>query len=63
MYLYQDKTARGMGSVDFHDGAENRTLKGDDVMYNPDTGFGKSRGMAIFPLPMALWKLLISRAT
>lgn len=44
MYLYQDKTARGIGSVNFHDGLEKRTLKGDDVMYNPDTGFGKIEG-------------------
>lgn len=51
MYLYQDKTARGMGSVDFHDGAENRTLKGDDVMYNPDTGFGKIEGNGYLSSP------------
>ena len=44
MYLYKDKTARGVGSVYFHDGAENRILRGDDVMYNSDTGFGKIEG-------------------
>lgn len=44
LYLYQDKTARGMGNVYFHDEAENRTLRGDDVMYNSDTGFGKIEG-------------------
>lgn len=51
MYLYQDKTARGIGSVYFHDGAENRTLKGDDVMYNPDTGFGKIEGNGYLESP------------
>ncbi len=51
MYLYQDKTARGIGSVNFHAGAENRTLKGDDVMYNPDTGFGKIEGNGYLSSP------------
>lgn len=51
MYLYQDKTAWGIGSVNFHDGAENRTLKGDDVMYNPDTGFGKIEGNGYLSSP------------
>lgn len=51
MYLYQDKTARGIGNVNFHDGAENRTLKGDDVMYNPDTGFGKIEGNGYLSSP------------
>lgn len=44
LYLYKDKTARGLGDVYFHDEAEQRTLKGDDVMYNSDTGFGKIEG-------------------
>lgn len=44
MYLYKDKTARGVGGVYFQDTAENRVLKGDDVMYNSDTGFGKIEG-------------------
>lgn len=44
LYLYKDKTARGLGSVYFHDEAENRILKGDDVIYNTDTGFGKIEG-------------------
>lgn len=44
LYLYKDKTARGLGDVYFHDDAEQRTLKGDDVMYNSDTGFGKIEG-------------------
>ena len=51
MYLYQDKTARGIGSVNFHDGLEKRTLKGDDVMYNPDTGFGKIEGNGYLESP------------
>ena len=44
MYLYKDRTARGIGSVDFVDLAEHRILRGDDVMYNAATGFGKIEG-------------------
>lgn len=44
LYLYKDKTARGRGDVYFHDEAQQRTLKGDDVMYNNDTGFSKIEG-------------------
>lgn len=44
MYLYSDKTTRGVGGVYMHDAAEKRTLKGNDVMYNPETGFGKVQG-------------------
>ncbi len=44
MYLYKDRTARGVGGVYFQDTVENRILKGDDVMYNADTGFGKIEG-------------------
>ena len=51
MYLYKDKTARGVGSVYFHDGAENRILRGDDVMYNSDTGFGKIEGNGYLETP------------
>ena len=51
MYLYEDKTARGVGSVNFHDGAEQRTLKGDDVMYNSGTGFGKIEGNGYLESP------------
>lgn len=51
LYLYEDKTARGLGNVYFHDGAENRILKGDDVMYNSDTGFGKIEGNGYLESP------------
>lgn len=44
MYLYKDKTVRGVGSVYMNDEKEKRTLKGNDVMYNNDTGFGKING-------------------
>lgn len=44
MYLYKDRTARGIGGVDFRDPAEHRILRGDDVMYNAGTGFGKIEG-------------------
>lgn len=51
MYLYKDRTARGMGSVYYHDDAEGRTLKGDDVMYNNDTGFMKIEGNGYLEAP------------
>ena len=51
MYLYKDKTTRGVGHVNFHDGAENRILRGDDVMYNSDTGFGKIEGNGYLETP------------
>ena len=43
MYLYEDKTTRGVGGVYIHDEAEKRTMKGDDIMYNPETGFMQPR--------------------
>lgn len=51
MYLYKDKTARGVGSVYYHDAAEGRTLRGDDVMYNNDTGFMKIEGNGFAETP------------
>lgn len=51
LFLYNDKTARGIGSVYYHDDAENRTLKGDDVMYNSDTGFAKIEGNGYLESP------------
>lgn len=51
LYLYKDKTARGVGGVYYHDGAEGRTLKGDDVMYNNDTGFMKVEGNGFAETP------------
>ena len=48
MYLYKDRTARGIGSVDFVDLSEHRILRGDDVMYNAATGFGKIEGNGYF---------------
>jgi lipopolysaccharide export system protein LptA len=44
MYLYADKTIHGTGSVVYIDKDENRSLKGDDVTYNPDTGHGNIEG-------------------
>lgn len=43
MYLYQDKTARGMGSVDSYDGAENRTLEGMTSCITRIRDLGKSK--------------------
>lgn len=51
LFLYNDKTARGIGSVYYYDDAENRTLKGDDVMYNSDTGFAKIEGNGYLESP------------
>lgn len=44
LYIYNDKTVHGTGSVYLNDRAEGRVLKGDDVTYNADTGIGKIRG-------------------
>lgn len=60
MYLYKDKTARGIGGVDFVDHAEHRVLRGDDVMYNAGTGFGKA--MAIWRRRTAAFLRRISKA-
>ena len=51
MYLYADRTARGVGGVYFRDTVENRILKGDDVMYNANTGFGKIEGNGYLETP------------
>ncbi len=51
MFLYKDKTARGVGGVYYQDTVENRILKGDDVMYNSDTGFGKIEGNGYLETP------------
>ncbi len=51
MYLYADRTARGVGGVYFQDTVENRILKGDDVMYNAGTGFGKIEGNGYLETP------------
>lgn len=44
LYIYNDKTVHGTGSVYLNDRSEGRVLKGDDVTYNADTGIGKIRG-------------------
>jgi len=51
MFLYKDKTTRGVGNVYFNDSVEKRVLKGDDVIYNPDTGFGKIEGNGYLKSP------------
>lgn len=51
MYLYTDKTVRGVGSVFLYDGDQQRTLKGDDVMYNSSTGYGKIDGNGYVSAP------------
>ena len=38
------KQLADVGGVYIHDEAEKRTMKGDDIMYNPETGFGKNSG-------------------
>lgn len=49
--LYADKTMHATGSVNYYDGDEQRTLKGDDVTYNPDTGNGNIEGNAFVSSP------------
>lgn len=42
--VYGDRTLVGTGSVVIYDGEEGRTLRGDTVVYNPDTGYSKVDG-------------------
>lgn len=51
MFLYTDKTARGIGNVVMHDTVQGRVLKGDDVTYNSDTGYGVISGNGYLESP------------
>lgn len=51
MFLYTDKTARGIGNVVMHDAAQGRVLKGDDVTYNSGTGYGVISGNGYLESP------------
>lgn len=42
--LYSDKTIQGIGNVVYHDGAMNRTLRGDAVSYNTESGDSNIQG-------------------
>ena len=42
--LYSDKTIQGIGNVVYHDGAMNRTLQGDAVSYNTESGDSNIQG-------------------
>lgn len=44
LYVMGDKTVRGVGNVYYADQAENRSLQGDDVTYNSETGYAKVEG-------------------
>lgn len=44
IHVESDKTLVGSGSVSIFDGDNNRTIKGDTVTYNPDTGYSKVDG-------------------
>lgn len=51
VFLYEDKTTRGIGNVVMNDPAEGRVLKGDDVLYNTDTGYGEINGNGYLESP------------
>lgn len=46
-----DRTIYGTGRVYMHDSAEQRTLRGDSVTYNPDTGYSLINGNAYVQTP------------
>lgn len=49
--LSGDKTLTGNGNVVMYDGQEKRTIKGDHVIYNPDTGYSKVAGNGFISTP------------
>lgn len=46
-----DKTLTGTGHVVMYDGEAERTVKGDRVLYNPDTGYSKVEGNGFISTP------------
>lgn len=51
VHVLGDKTIRGVGSVDLYDGEAQRTVRGEQVTYNPDTGFSRVEGSAYVSTP------------
>lgn len=51
VHVLGDKTILGTGSVDLYDGEGQRTVRGDQVTYNPDTGYSKVDGNGYVSTP------------
>ena len=51
VHASEDKTLTGTGHVSMYDGEEERTIKGDIVTYNPDTGYSKVEGNGFISTP------------
>lgn len=51
VHVLGDKTIYGTGRVQLHDEAEQRTLRGNTVTYNPDTGYSRVDGNAYVSTP------------
>lgn len=51
VHVLGDKTIVGTGSVDLYDAAGQRTVRGDEVTYNPDTGYSRVSGSGYVSTP------------
>lgn len=51
VHVAGDKTITGTGGVNIYDGENQRTIRGDAVTYNPDTGYSKVDGNGYISSP------------
>ncbi len=51
VHLSQDKTVTGTGNVYAYDAENKRTLRGDTVSYNSETGYGRVEGNGFVATP------------
>lgn len=51
VHVQGDKTIYGVGGVDLYDGEGQRTIRGDQVTYNPDTGYSRVEGSGYVSAP------------
>lgn len=51
VHVLGDKTVRGTGNVDLYDGETERSLRGEMVTYNQDTGYSLVEGNAFVSTP------------
>ncbi len=51
VHLSQDKTVTGTGGVSAYDAENKRTLRGDTVSYNSETGYGRVEGNGFVETP------------
>lgn len=51
VHVQGDKTIYGVGGVDLYDGEGQRTIRGEQVTYNPDTGYSRVEGSGYVSAP------------